>query len=68
MAKMTLKRLQRIEMPMLCRRRNGKRYLRFYPIYSREKHPVQVNKVIRQGALLRQLWLQARRQNATGCA
>ena len=50
---MTLKRLQRIEMPMLCRRRNGKRCLRFYPDLQQGKaSSAQVNKVIRQASFI----------------
>ncbi len=41
MAKNALKRLQRIEMPMLYRRRNGKRCPRFYPDLQQGKPPVR---------------------------
>ncbi len=52
MAKMTLKRLQLIEMPMLCRRRNGSVACAYIRIYSRESIQCASNKVIRQASFI----------------
>ena len=55
--KMTLKHSQRVKMPMLCRRRNGKRCLRFYPDLQQGKHPVRNSiRLFGRAALLLQLW------------
>ncbi|STF64507.1 tail fiber protein [Escherichia coli] len=50
---MTLKRLQLIEMPMLCRRRNGKRCLALLSGFTAGKaSSAQVNKAIRQASFI----------------
>lgn len=52
-----VKRLQRVKMPMLCRRRNGKRCLRFYPDLQQGKHPVRKSiRLFGRPALLHLQW------------